>query len=168
MALVRQCGRLEDGGECEHPSPCDEEAVARVPNPAEIGGAGLDLCPFHLALWADCRGDKETLRELDVADLAADDRWLSLDAVPPRLDHDAVWHRLGVDHRGLAHFYQFGRALEEADRVATVDRSLEFVDVWDVPAHIGLSGWVDHVDKRRAWVALDDDVLDEDQEVDQA
>ena len=74
MALVRQCGRLQDGGPCEHPGPCDEEAVARVPNPVEIGGAGLDLCPFHLALWADSRGDEETLRELDVADLAVDDR----------------------------------------------------------------------------------------------
>ena len=167
MALVRRHGPLEDAGPCEHPSPCDEGAVARVPNPVEIGGAGLGLCPFHLALWADCRGDEETLQELEVADLAADDRWLSLEAVPPRLDHDAVWHRLGVDHRGLAHFYQFGRSLEEADRIATVNRSLEFVDTYDVPAHIGLSGWVDHVDERRAWVALDDDVLDEDQEVDQ-
>ena len=165
MALVRRYGRLDDGGECEHPSPCDEEAVARVPNPVEIGGAGLDLCPFHLALWADCRGDEETLRKLDVADLAADDRWLSLEAVPPRLNREAIWHRLGVDHRGLAHFYHHGRTENEADRVVTVDRRLEFVDAYEVPACIGLDGWIDHVDERRAWVALDEDSLHDAPEV---
>ena len=157
MALVRRYGRLEDGGECEHPSPCDEEAVARVPNPAEIGSAGLDLCPFHLALWADCRGDEETLRELNVTDLAADDRWLSLEAVPLRLNREAIWHRLGVDHRGLAHFYH-GRTENEADWVVTVDRRLEFVDAYEVPAHIGLDGWIEHVDEFRAWIQLDDGV----------
>ena len=132
MALVRQHGPLEDAGPCQHPSPCDKEAVARVPNPAGIGSAGFDLCPFHLALWADCRGDRQTLRELDVADLAADDRWLSLEAVPRRLNREAIWHRLGVDHRGLAHFYH-GRTETEAD-------------------------WVNHVDERRAWIQLDDGV----------
>jgi len=165
MALVRQCGPLEDASPCEHPSPCDEGAVARVPNPVEIGGAGLDLCPFHLALWADCRGDEETLRELEVADLAADDRWLSLEAVPRRLNREAIWHRLGVDHRGLAHFYHHGRTENEADRVVTVDRRLEFIDAYEVPARIGLDSWIDHVDEYRAWVALDEDSLHDAPEV---
>ena len=165
MALVRQYGPLEDAGPCQHPSPCDKEAVARVPNPAGIGSAGLDLCPFHLALWADCRGDRETLRKFDVADLAADDRWLSLEAVPLRLNREAIWHRLGVDHRGLAHFYHHGRTETEANWLVTVDRRLEFVDAYQVPAHIGLDGWIDHVDECRAWVALDEDSLHDAPEV---
>lgn len=52
--------------ECEHPSPCEEAAVGCVPDAGSI--AGKALCPFHLALWADTRGDQETLAQLDLAD----------------------------------------------------------------------------------------------------
>jgi len=58
-------------GECEHPGPCNEQTVARVPNPTEIAAMGLDICPFHLTLWADIRGDEETLREFGLSDLVA-------------------------------------------------------------------------------------------------
>ena len=162
MSLVRQFGPLENGGKCEHPSPCETEAVARVPNPVEIGSAGRELYPFHLALWADTRGDEETLRELDVADRRARNRWLRLDAVPPRLDREVVWTRLGIDHRGLAHFvHNRRRRRDSADRVVLADCRLELVEAFDVPAHVGLNGWVDHVDRRRGRVELDDVVVDE-------
>ena len=165
MTLVRQFGPIEDGGDCEHPSPCDEEAVARVPNPVEIASAGRELCPFHLALWADTRGDIETLCELNVDDLATTDRWLRLETVPPRLDREVVWTRLGIDHRGLAHFLNSERRQDSgADRVVLIDRSLELVEAFDIPTHVGLDGWVGHVDRRRGWVELENIVVD--QEVD--
>ena len=158
MALVRRYGRLEDGGECEHPSPCKTQAVARVPNPAEIASAGLDLCPLHLALYADTRGDEETLQELGVDDLVATNRFLALYEAPPRLDRRKVYHRIGVDHRGLAHYYEHGRDIDDKERILTVNARLELLDVYQVPNHLGLSGWVDHVDERRAWIQLDDGV----------
>jgi hypothetical protein len=161
MALVREHGRLEGGGECEHPSPCDEAAVARVPDPVEITAAGLDLCPYHLALWADTRGSIETLRELGVDDLAADDRWLSLDAAPPRLDHDVVRYRLGIDHQGLAHYYQDGPEREEAERIATVDRNLDIVKFHGLHPDSNLHDWIEHVNELRGWVALEDNPLDD-------
>jgi hypothetical protein len=166
MPLVREHGRLEDDDRaCEHPSPCETSAVARVPNPVEITAAGIDLCPYHLALWADTRGSIETLRELDVADLAADDRWLSLDAAPPRLEHDADWHRLGVDHQGLAHYYQPGPEREEANCIATVDQSLDVVDTYGLPPDIALNRWIgywiEYVNELRGWVALEDNPLED-------
>lgn len=162
MSLVRQFGPVDDGRDCEHPSPCETQAVARVPNPVEIASAGRELCPFHLALWADTRGDEETLCELNVDDLAATDRWLRLDTVPPRLDREVVWSRLGIDHRGLAHFvHDRRRRRDSADRVVLVDRSLELAEAFDVPIHVGLDGWVDHVDRRRGWVEVDHVVVDQ-------
>lgn len=164
MSLVRQFGPVDDGRDCEHPSPCETQAVARVPNPVEIASAGRELCPFHLALWADTRGDEETLCEFDVDDLAATDRWLRLDTVPPYLDREVLYRRFGIDHRGLAHFYETGRGPDEDDRVITVDRRLELDRAYGPPAHVGLDGWVDHVDRQRGWVEVDHDVVD--QEVD--
>ena len=167
MALVRQCGRLQDGGPCEHTSPCDEEAIARVPNPVEIASAGLDLCSFHLALWADCRGDGETLRELGVDDLVATDRYLRLDQAPPRLDREVLYLRFGIGHRGLAHFCEACRGPDGDDRVITVDRRLELDQAYGPPAHVGLDGWVDHVGRKRGWVELDDETLEELEEIGQ-
>lgn len=161
MPLVREHGRLENGSECEHPSPCNEKAVARVPNPVEITAAGLDLCPFHLALWADTRGEEATLRELDVADLATSDRWLTLDAAPPQLDRDVVWHRLGVDHRGLAHYYQLADEHEGADRIATVNRTLDIVGIYNLPARTTLNLWIEDIAERRGWVALEDNPVED-------
>jgi hypothetical protein len=162
MPLVREHGRLEDDSRaCEHPSPCNEGAVARVPNPVEITAAGLDLCPYHLALWADTRGSIETLRELDVADLAADDRWLSLDAAPPQLEHDIVRYRFGIDHQGLAHYHQDGHDPDEAPRIATVDKSLDIIGICGGPStQIRLNRWIKFVGERRGWVELKEDPLD--------
>lgn len=161
MSLARSYGPLEsdESAECQHASPCDETAVARVPEPTEITAKGLDLCPFHLALWADTRGDQETLERLDVDDLAADDRFLELDAAPPQL-HNGSLERIGVDHRGLAHYYR----PTDAGRlyVYTFDAQLVADNVYHLPEWIDLEGWISHVESRRCWVQLDDD-LDDDQ-----
>lgn len=152
MAVVADYG-VTDGRDCDHPSNCDREAVATVPEPNVIGG--WSLCDYHLALWADTRGNQETLRDLDVDHLVAEDRFLTLDEAPPELQRDVRYRRIGVDHRGLAHYHVAGRPDEDADRVITVDADLELVDVYDVPPHVGLNGWVEHVFKRRAWVELE-------------
>jgi len=152
-SLARSYGPIESG-ECEHPSPCEADAVGCVPDPASI--AGKALCPFHLALWADTRGDRETLAQLDLEGEVATDRWLSLEAAPPEIERQVRYERIGVDHRGLAHYYIPGREDGDQDRVITVDRELELVEPYDVPPHVGLEGWIDHVHDRRGWVQLDD------------
>lgn len=152
-SLARSYGQLESG-ECEHPSPCEEAAVGCVPDAGSI--AGKALCPFHLALWADTRGDQETLAQLDLSEEIATDRWLSVQEAPPEIERQVRYKRIGVDHRGLAHYYIPGRDDSDQETVITVDRELELVDVYDVPSHVGLEGWIEHVDDRRCWVELDD------------
>lgn len=156
MSLARRFGALEsdDSDECDHPSACDETPVARVPRPAEITANGIELCPFHLALWADTRGDQETLERLDVDDLAADDRFLELDAAPPRI-HGGELERIGVDHRGLAHYY---RPDDGRLYIYTFDAQLVASDVYHLPEWIELDGWISHVDRRRSWIELDDEL----------
>ena len=152
-SLARSYGPLENA-ECEHPSPCEETAVGCVPDPASI--AGKVLCPFHLALWADTRGDEETLTQLGLEDEIATDRWLSCQEAPPEIERQVRYERIGVDHRGLAHYYVPGRDDIDRERVITIDREFEFVSGYDVPAHVGLEGWIDHVRDRRGWVQLDE------------
>lgn len=152
-SLARTYGPIERG-DCEHPSPCDTEAAGCVPDAGSI--AGKTLCPFHLALWADTRGDRETLRQLGLDDEIATDRFLALEEAPPELQQQVRYQRLGVDHRGLAHYYIPGREDDENERVITIDREFELVDGYDVPPHVGLEGWIEHVHERRGWVELDD------------
>ena len=154
-SLARSYGLVETG-QCEHPSPCNEDAVGCVPDAGSI--AGKALCPYHLALWSDTRGDRETLAQLDLADEITTDRFLALEEAPPELDREVQFRRMGVDHHGLAHYYIPGRRDDDAERVITVDADLEFVDGYDVPPHYGLGGWVEHVRDRRAWVQLDERV----------
>jgi len=153
MAIATDYGPLQEAADCDHPSHCERDAVATVPAPNVLGG--FRFCDFHLALWADTKGDWTTLQELGIQRLAADDRFLFLEAAPPKLERDLTYRRIGVDHRGLAHYYVDGR-VEDGDRVITVDSRLQFIDAYDVPAHVGLEGWVDHVDDRRCWVELED------------
>jgi hypothetical protein len=152
-SLARPFGLVESG-ECEHPSPCDEPAAGCVPDAGSI--AGKALCAFHLALWADTRGDQETLAQLDLEDEVATDRWLSLQDAPPEIKRQVRYERLGVDHHGLAHYYIPGRGDDDHERVITIDRGLELVDGYHVPPHVGLEGWIEHVDERRCWIELDE------------
>ena len=154
MAIATDYGPLDESDECDHPSHCDREAVAQVPAPNVLGG--FRFCDVHLALWADTKGDWTTLQELGIQHLAADDRFLSVEAAPPKLEREVTYRRIGVDHRGLAHYYVVGRPDQDADRVITVDAQLQLEDAYDVPPHVGLEGWVDHVDERRCWIQLDD------------
>ena len=145
MAIATDYGLLQEAADCDHPSHCERDAVATVPAPNVLGG--FRFCDFHLALWADTKGDWTTLQELGIQRLAADDRFLFLDAAPPKLERDLTYRRIGVDHRGLAHYYVDGRPEADSDRVITVDSRLQFIDAYDVP---------DHVDERRCWVELED------------
>ncbi len=152
-SLARSFGPIESG-ECEHPSPCEEEAVGCVPDDASI--AGKTLCPFHLALWADTRGDREKIVQLGLDEEIATDRFLALEEAPPEIHRQVRYRRIGVDHRGLGHYYIPGRVDGDHDRVITVDARLDLVDGFDVPPHVGLEGWIEHVDERRCWIELDE------------
>ena len=77
MAIATDYGPLDEPDECDHPSHCDREAVAQVPSPNVLGG--FRFCDFHLALWADTKGDWTTLQELEMQRLAADDRFIRLE-----------------------------------------------------------------------------------------
>lgn len=75
-SLPRSYGPIETD-ECEHPSTCDTEAVGCVSDASSI--AGKVLCPYHLALWADTRGNRETLAQLSLDEEIATDRFLTLE-----------------------------------------------------------------------------------------
>ncbi|CAI49758.1 uncharacterized protein NP_7058A (plasmid) [Natronomonas pharaonis DSM 2160] len=154
MSLSRTPGPVDHEADCEYPC-CDEDAVACVPDPGTI--AGKRFCDFHLALWADCdRGDWDILDQLDVRHLAADDSFLKLDDAPPELERKVRYERIGVDHRGLAHYIVPGRRDDEAETIIVVDADLELVDSGTIPAHATLEDWVDHIKTDRRWVEVDD------------
>ena len=155
MGLSDQIGPVDDGGlDCDHPAACGREAVAIVPDPTTVGG--LRLCPFHLGLWSDVeRGSVEILERIGVDDRVADDRFYRIDQAPPRLDRGAILRRIGIDHRGLAH-YSLRSDRSDLSKVLTLDRDLELLDVYPVPESVDVDDWIEHVRERRGWVRVDD------------
>lgn len=159
MSLVRPMGPLEDLDvdadelECQHPSTCPRDPVARVPNPNEVAAAGLDLCPVHLAIWLDER-DLDVGR--DVQELAAAGALLELEDAPPWTTHNGEqWSRLGIDHHGEAHYYR--ERDDDTARILILDERLDVVDVKRVPRNRKIADWIEFVRRRRGWMRLDPD-----------
>lgn len=140
--------------ECEHPSPCPENPVARVPLPNEITAKGMNLCPFHLALWIDLVDDD---LDPDVIQLADDDALTQLENVPPWTGHNGrQWSRLGIDHSGDIHYYrELGDDQEDTARILLVDHRLAVQDVKRVPGYRDITAWIEYVRQKRGWMRLD-------------
>lgn len=160
MSLARSMGPLEEIGEnpkrleCEHPSPCPEDPVARVPRPNELTAKGMTLCSFHLALWIDTV-DEHLDRE--VAQLADSDALLQLENIPPWTGHRGhTWSRLGIDHHGEAHYYrELDDSHEDTARIILLDHNLKVQDDKKVPGHLDVGDWIQYVRENRGWVRLD-------------
>lgn len=162
MALARQLGPIADTEdnpenlECEHPSPCPRDPVARVPRPNEITARGMTLCPFHLALWIDVVD--ETIN-IDIQQLADDNALVDLGDIPPWTGHNGhQWSRLGIDHYGEAHYYrELPDADEDTARIILVDERLTVQDIKRVPASREIGDWIRYIRKERGWMRIDPD-----------
>lgn len=153
---------------CEFTTECDDEAVYAFVWPSS-DGQPIHCCAYHVARYqAEYPqryrrfADHESLA--DPSDFQRDDRFVTLDETPPRI-RGGAFRRVGLDERGLAHYYQLVDD-DEAEggrqvRLLLVDRSLDTEEcfVYDV-GHIQLGDWLAHVEDRRSWVAVDQALLD--------
>lgn len=157
MALVRARGDLEslnETGKCEHRAPHTVDAVARVPDPRTITAAGIDLCPFHLALWDDIHGD--VAEKAGVGDLVPENVLLHLDDLPEEREKCGhIGRRLGIDHVGRGH-YLF-RVDGSPSSVLVVDGELEAVVDRPLRSGVGVDDWLELVLDDVGWMLLEDE-----------
>lgn len=158
MAIARQKGDLEELGEetsCEHPAPHNEQAVARVRDPRNITASGIDLCPFHLALWNDIH-DGKIAREADVEHLVPDDIFLHLADLPATKDvADTDLERVGIDHTGRGHYLNVP---DDGALIAIeVDTSLEVRTSRRLFEHVTVADYLETIHENRGWMLLGDD-----------
>lgn len=154
MAIARPTGALDEDAdrECEHPAPHDATAVACVPDPRELGGAGISLCPFHLALWNDIH--EGIVEDAGCADLMADDPLLHLADLPLTMEFGgALLDRVGIDHTGHAHYIW---THPNGILVKILDSDLEAVGTHTYHKP-GVENWLEHVKRERGWMLVDDD-----------
>ena len=156
MGPLSKLGEDPASLECEHPSPCPEDPVARVPRPNELTAKGMNLCSFHLALWIDVVDDD---LDADIQVLADPDALTELSDIPPWTGHNGQqWSRLGIDHRGEAHYYrELDQEEEDTARILLVDHHLIVQDVKRVPPDREIADWIQYTREQRGWMRLDPD-----------
>jgi len=160
MSLARQKGDLNEIGDddtCEHPSPHDADAVARVSDPTELGGEGISLCPYHLALWNDIH-DGAVAEKHDVGHLIPDDAPLHLEDVDDERERNGVRYDLvGIDHTGSVHYIgrdSEGLLIHEHDPGFSFKKYIRPVD------HVDVETYLEQIKRERDWMLVDEDYND--------
>lgn len=160
MGLARQTGELssDTDRDCDHPAPHDDNAVAIVSHPNEIGAHGLALCPYHLALWDDIHPG--IAEKAGVEHLIPDNTLLHLDDLPEtHTIGDTEYARVGIDHTGTGHYILEDDADDDRQNghlVLEVDADLSFQVSRRLFRHITTSDYVDHIDSERGWMLIDE------------
>lgn len=163
-------GALEGTGPaCQYERRCDAASVYAAVHPGS-DGVPVKLCPYHLGLYREDHPEHyQRLEDAPIADpepFTRDDRFYRLADVPERI-RNGDFRRIGLDHRGVAHY--FGAADDERTTVAVlrVDRLLDLVSVECYSRdNVELGDYLERVEDRHGWVGVDDDVVAAGREVD--
>lgn len=161
---VDDYGALDGAGaECGYKQQCDAASVYAFVWPGS-DGVPVHCCPFHVGLY-QVNHPRRFRRFVDHAEVAdprdyqRDDRFYQLDDAPERV-RAGEFRRLGVDHRGEAHYFGNPRGDGETVTVLRLDRSLDLIDVEAFPRdEIELGDYIRNVERHRGWVATDDEVI---------
>jgi hypothetical protein len=156
MSLARQKGDLDEIGDddtCEHPSPHDVDAVARVNDPRELGSGGISLCAYHLALWDDIHNGA-IAEKYDVGHLIPDDALLHLHDLEAEKERAGVhYKRVGIDHTGRGHYVATdddGLLLHEIDPVFSLKKYTRPFD------HVDVEAYLEQIQNERGWMLVDE------------